>query len=152
MSSPQKRPSTFPPSTRRYFARLIRKHGILGAVERSKIAVSAATLLRIAREFEIELRPGRRPMAESHVVPPKLSRDQRYHLRQLLSQPARLHGYNSDHWTMRRVAEMIRRTFAVECLSCHAESIVRAAGMATRRSVVVVPPTDARRSENSEAA
>jgi len=135
-SLPEYRPK-FPPSARRYFARLIRKYGILGAAERSTIRVSAATLIRIAREFAIALRPGRRPMAESPVAPPQLSSIQKHRLRQILSVAARSHGYNSDRWTMRRVAEVIRRTFSVPCLSCHAAAIVREAGLATRRGVVV---------------
>jgi hypothetical protein len=57
------RPPTFTSGDRRYFADLIRLHGARKASEVSKKPVSAHTLLKVAREFEIELKSGRRPKA-----------------------------------------------------------------------------------------
>lgn len=55
------RPDTFKCSTRKKFARLIREHGARGASAVSDVPVSLSTLLTIAREFDIELKKGRRP-------------------------------------------------------------------------------------------
>jgi hypothetical protein len=49
------------PPERKRLARLIRKHGIAGARLKAKVSISSGTLLRIAREFEINLPKGRRP-------------------------------------------------------------------------------------------
>jgi len=57
------RPPTFTRRDRQYFADLIRLHGARKAHEISKKPVSVHTLLKVAREFEIELQKGRRPMA-----------------------------------------------------------------------------------------
>lgn len=57
------RPQTFNRRDRRAFANLIRLHGARRAREVSNKPVSVHTLLKIAREFEIELKKGRRPKA-----------------------------------------------------------------------------------------
>lgn len=54
------RPFTFDQETRRALAALIRQHGATGALERAPVSISMATLLKIAREFKIPLKPGRR--------------------------------------------------------------------------------------------
>jgi len=54
------RPVTYKLQDRRRFAELIRKHGARQTREASGRAVSMATLLKIAREFGIELKAGRR--------------------------------------------------------------------------------------------
>jgi len=58
------RPPTFTEQERRYFLELIQTHGARQARELSEIPVSLPTLLKIAREQGLELRPGRRPRAE----------------------------------------------------------------------------------------
>ncbi len=55
------RPFTFQVHRREQFAELIRQHGARRAGELSEIPISIATLLKIAREFGIELKKGRRP-------------------------------------------------------------------------------------------
>lgn len=55
------RPATFQPDDRTYLAELIRQHGIRGTKRMAGLAVSTATLLKIARDFGIVLRRGRRP-------------------------------------------------------------------------------------------
>lgn len=55
------RPYTFKYPTREKFARLIREHGARGAHAVSDVPVSLSTLLKIACEFDIELKKGRRP-------------------------------------------------------------------------------------------
>jgi len=54
------RPPTFTQHDRQYLAALIRKYGIRGARQRANISVSQQTLSKIAREFNISLKPGRR--------------------------------------------------------------------------------------------
>ena len=55
------RPATFLREDREYLAELIREHGIRGAHRKAAFSVSLATMLKIAREFEIQLSKGRRP-------------------------------------------------------------------------------------------
>lgn len=57
------RPPTFEEPARREFAELIRQHGIRGTKAVSMIPICETTLIRIAREFHIELKPGRRKKA-----------------------------------------------------------------------------------------
>jgi len=57
----QGRPFTFKYEDRRKFAELIRQHGARRARDVASKPVSVGTLLKIAREFEIPLKKGRRP-------------------------------------------------------------------------------------------
>jgi hypothetical protein len=54
------RPATFSPAARRELAELIRQYGARRARELSPMVISLGTLLKIAKEFDIELRKGRR--------------------------------------------------------------------------------------------
>ncbi len=54
------RPPTFDLVARQYFAELLRVHGARRAREMSEIPISVQTLLKIAREFGIPLKKGRR--------------------------------------------------------------------------------------------
>lgn len=56
------RPRTFKYEDRRKLARLIRRHGAHRAMGISATKVSLPTLLKIAREFALELKPGRRAL------------------------------------------------------------------------------------------
>lgn len=64
----QGRPPTFKRPQRRQLAELIRQHGVRGAQEVSPTPISAATLQKIAREFAISLRKGRRPRQQERLV------------------------------------------------------------------------------------
>ena len=55
------RPLTYKLAQRRRLAELIRQHGARGAREMSANTTCVATLLKIADEFGIELKKGRRP-------------------------------------------------------------------------------------------
>ena len=55
------RPRTFSRDDREYLAELIRQYGIRGARRRTAGFVSQNTLIKIARDFEIQLSKGRRP-------------------------------------------------------------------------------------------
>lgn len=57
----QGRPMTFKLAQRRKFAELINQHGARGAREVASKSISLGTLLRIAKEFKIELKKGKRP-------------------------------------------------------------------------------------------
>lgn len=72
------RPFTFTTEQRRSLAELLRIHGARKTQELSLISISLATLLKIAHEFGVALKKGRRPMDEGD----------RRHLAELL----RVHG------------------------------------------------------------
>ena len=55
------RPRKFQAEDRRQLADLIREHGIRGARRESKVSISQLTMIRIAREFGISLKKGKRP-------------------------------------------------------------------------------------------
>lgn len=57
------RPPTFLPADRRYLAKLIQTNGINGARRQAKVSICNGTLIKIAREFNIELKTGRRKSA-----------------------------------------------------------------------------------------
>ena len=54
------RPPTFSAVDRQQLAELVRQHGIQGTLRSVEIRISPQTLSKIAREFGIPLRPGRR--------------------------------------------------------------------------------------------
>lgn len=55
------RPFTFKQAQRRKLAELVQQHGARGAKEVAPVSISVGTLLKIAHEFRIELKHGRRP-------------------------------------------------------------------------------------------
>jgi hypothetical protein len=59
------------------------------------------------------------------AAPRRLSTEQLETLRQLLMQGAVSQGWENDLWTAKRVAEMIRRHFRIECSSRYAWTILR---------------------------
>lgn len=82
-------------------ARIARKYG----VHRSSVTRWARAL----REGGLEgLRKREAPGGE-----PRLDDEQRARLREMLLEGARAHGYETDLWTGKRVAALIRRTFGV---------------------------------------
>ena len=64
-----------------------------------------------------------------HVAPgspPKLSAEQRAQLPGVLKRGAEAYGYRGDVWTTKRVAEVIKREFAVSYHPAHCSRILRA--------------------------
>jgi hypothetical protein len=57
------RPLTFKQEMRRQLAALVERHGAHGARELSPVPITVDSLLKIAREFGIRLRKGRRPQS-----------------------------------------------------------------------------------------
>lgn len=55
------RPATYKLAERKRYAELIRRFGARGAKKVSSDSISVATLLKIAQEFEVDLKKGRRP-------------------------------------------------------------------------------------------
>ena len=55
------RPLTFRTTQRRRLAEPIPQHGARGAKEVATVPISVGTLLKIAKEFGIDLKHGRRP-------------------------------------------------------------------------------------------
>ena len=64
----QGRPLTFKRPQRRQLAELIRQHGVRGAQEVAPTPISVATLQKIAREFSISLKKGRRPRQQELFI------------------------------------------------------------------------------------
>lgn len=67
MTKKRGRPFTFSDAERQKLAELIRQHGARGAQRVSWTPISLSTLLEVAREFEIELKKGRRRAALVHT-------------------------------------------------------------------------------------
>ena len=61
------RPLTFQPETRRQLATLVERYGASGARERSPVPITVPSLLKIAREFGIRLKKGRRRESSDQV-------------------------------------------------------------------------------------
>ena len=128
MSKTRGRPPTFTRRTKKYFARLIQRHGVRGAREASKIPVSQSTLTKVAKEFGIRLQVGRRRFDATKVPEPRLSDAQKEQLGQILSCGASAAGYRSDQWTCRRIADIVQRSFGVKCHVIHLKSLLSKLG------------------------
>ena len=125
MGSRRGRPPKFDVRTKRYFARLIERHGIRGACEASKIPVSHATLTKIAKEFGIRLQAGRRPSDQCQVPTQKLAKFQKEQLAQILAFGPMAAGYRTDRWTCRRIADVIRKSFDLKYQPIHLKPLLR---------------------------
>lgn len=72
--------------------------------------------------------------AKPHPGPrPKLSPQQRKRLLQLLSQGPRAHGYSTELWTLRRVAQLIEQRFGVQYHPCYVWYILRQLGWTAQK-------------------
>ena len=56
---------------------------------------------------------------------PRLSKDERARLPELLAQGAQAHGFRGDVWTCERVAEVIRREFGVSYHPAHVSRLLK---------------------------
>lgn len=115
MADTRGRPRTFRWQTRKYFARLIERFGVSGARTASKISVSRPTLIKVAKEFGIQLSAGRRCLDMSKYRTPRLNHIQKKELEQILLRGAIAAGCRSDNWTGRRVADAVMKHFGVKC-------------------------------------
>jgi transposase len=66
-------------------------------------------------------------------APPRLSEEQRAHLKELLAQGAPAHGFRGDVWTCERVAEVIRKEFGVVYHPAHVSRLLRALGLSSQK-------------------
>jgi len=73
---------------------------------------------------------------------PRLTREQREHLRSLLTQGALVHGYHEAVWTSRRVADLIQQTFAVRSHRAHCSRLLRALHQSVQKPVVQASQRD----------
>jgi transposase len=139
MSRKRGRPPTFNLRTRKYFARLIEKHGVHGACQASKRPVSPGTMSKVAKEFGIRLQTGRRPFATSQTPRPKFTDLQQEQLRQILLNGPLASGYSSDRWTCRRITDVIHKSFSVKCHAVHLKWLLTKLGFhVLERSVMTV--------------
>lgn len=111
----KRRGSPFDAAAREHFAALIRIHGIRGASE----PVSKSTLGKIAKEYCIQLRVGRRTYASMPMPQPRLSSDQVKRLTAMLTRGPKEAGYRTNSWTARQICEMVQRSLGVKCLPHH---------------------------------
>lgn len=65
----QGRPFTYSCEPRSHFAELIRQHGARRTRELSGRCISLSTLLKIARDFQVPLKRGRRRQTPSETCP-----------------------------------------------------------------------------------
>ncbi len=65
--------------------------------------------------------------------PPRLSREQRAKLPDLLAQGAQAYGFRGEVWTCERVAEVIRKEFGVSYHPAHVSRLVRALGLSLQK-------------------
>ena len=129
MSKERGRPATFDLRKRKQFARLIRRHGVRGAREVSKIPVSQHTLTKVAKEFGISLLAGRRPSDPSSMPRPKFSSAQKAQLEEILSRGPVAAGYRSDQWTGRRITDVVQKMFSIKCHPIHLKGLLRKFGV-----------------------
>ena len=60
--------------------------------------------------------------------PRKLTEAQARRLLQLLARGAKAHGYPDDRWTLKRIAELIRREFGIQYHPNHVWRLLRRCG------------------------
>ena len=156
------RPATFDSRTRKYFARLIQRHGVRGARTASKVPVSQHTLTKVAREFGIPLLTGRRPSDPSSVPRPKFTSAQKEQLQGILAAGPIAAGYRSDRWTCRRITDVVHRSFGIKCHPIHLRGVLPEFGfrfverqipqMRSGESVAQIPVQHSRTAETRPAA
>lgn len=64
---------------------------------------------------------------------PRLSKEQRAKLPELLARGAPAHGFRGEVWTCARVAEVIRKEFGVGYHPAHVSRLVRASGLSLQK-------------------
>ncbi len=87
------------------------KRGTQAAVAR-RYGVHSATAMRWARTLDKHGINGLRS-TKAKGAPPRLTKPQRERLRRTLLEGAIAHGYATDVWTGKRVADLLRRRFGV---------------------------------------
>ncbi len=97
------------------------------------LGVGRNTVYRWRRRYR---RDGMRGIAARTIPgrPPRLRPEQREQLLQCLEEGARAHGFATDQWTQRRVAELIERLFGVSFCPFHVGRILAACGWRFPRS------------------
>ena len=66
-------------------------------------------------------------------APSRLDKEQRAHLKELLSQGAPAHGFRGDVWTCARVATVIQREFGVSYHPAHISRLIRQLGLSLQK-------------------
>ncbi|HOX58046.1 MAG TPA: winged helix-turn-helix domain-containing protein [Verrucomicrobiota bacterium] len=76
----------------------------------------------------------------------RLSAEQKEKLSEMIVAGALVHGFDTDLWTLPRVAELIRLKFDIEYESSHVSRILRGMGFSSQK------PTKKAREQDDEAA
>lgn len=101
------------PDERGHQARIARKYG----VHRSNVS-------RWARRVQEDGLDALRS-TKAKGAPSRLTDDQRERLRTMLLEGARGHGYETDLWTGKRVAQLVRKTFGVRYSEMYVPQLLR---------------------------
>lgn len=117
---------------RRHLAVRLLEQGVKGTQVAKAFGVSCVTVSRWKQGYQkageaalaAKAHPGGRP---------RLTIAQRRQLVRLLLQGPRQHGYSTELWTLKRVAEVIRRSFGVEYHPCHVWKILRNLGWSCQK-------------------
>jgi len=102
---------------RRQAIRLLKAGKNLSAVARA-VSASVSSVFRWYQTYRKKGLQGLRPQP-TPGRPPKLSTSQRKQLAKLLLKGSLAAGYRTDLWTLKRVAQMIRKHFGVAYHPCH---------------------------------
>lgn len=107
----------------REFLRAGRKRGMQAQVA-AKYGVSTATANRWHKAVQKKGLKGLRP-TKAKGNPARLTASQRKKLRSMLLQGALVHGFDTDVWTGKRVARLIRDSFGVEYSAKYVPQLLR---------------------------
>ncbi len=116
---------------RRQAIRLLRAGKNLSAVARA-VNASVSSVFRWDRTYRKKGLQGLRPQP-TPGRPPKLSASQKKRLATVLLKGPLAAGYRTDLWTLKRVAEMIRRHFGVAYHPCHVWKLLGSLGWSCQK-------------------
>jgi transposase len=117
---------------RRRQAVALLEEGLKGAQVARVLGVSGAAVTRWKQAYQTAgpagLTATPHPGGQS-----RLTAKQRQRLAKLLLQGPRRHGYRTELWTLRRVAEVIAGTFGVRYHPCHVWKVLRGLGWSCQK-------------------
>jgi transposase len=116
---------------RRQAIRLLKAGHHLSAVARA-VSASVRSVFRWAEAYRQQGLKGLRPRP-TPGRPPKLSSSQKKRLTSLLMTGPLAAGYRTDLWTLRRVAQLIRRQWGVVYHPCHVWRLLTSLGWSCQK-------------------
>jgi transposase len=116
---------------RRQAIRLLKAGHTLSAVARA-VSASVSSVFRWAETYRNKGLTGLRPRP-TPGRPPKLSLSQKKRLTTVLVKGPLAAGYRTDLWTLKRVAQMIRKQFGVAYHPCHVWKLLNSLGWSCQK-------------------